>query len=530
MNNTPQRKNLKVKPENYLKKQETDKLFYFLKCYEESLLAELLEFPTFIQDIINMKSGIYNNTVKLKDILRRMSEFEENIEEDENGETVKMGNLSMVQRNDLLKSLEDQKNFYFYNDNKILPFIFYENIIDNPYYQFRKASKEYIESYSSYKQFFFSEITRCDFAQEVFLEEVDVLNSIIEHWGMIVRTHQGFIEDLGIPYDEFVRLTHRKERNELSWALYSDLIECSLEKAQYLYDKYFEIDKVLKAYSKTFPFGYETAVEYMDNINGLMQLILKTKNIIFENNMGLAQAATGDSINKLINPQSIPREDLYHEALFGLRKAINKFDLSNGAAFSTYAMNWIMQAIQRCPETYQCIKLPVYTQSLVKEISIYKSHCKETGEPYTTENIQKYLAEKGKKVSLKKIEEVIIGANTIISLNAPVSGDSENRTFEDYIPDTSISSLEDIASDHFDIKEKLEEALSKLNNPTYERLLRQFWGIGYDNANREETIKSLAQKENISQQSIKNLTSQAFEELANIIKRDYAYLEDELHM
>lgn len=530
MSNAPQKKKLEVKPENYLKKQETDKLFYFLKCYEESLLAELLEFPPFIQDIINLKGGIYNNSLKLKDVLRRMSEFEENIEEDENGETYKAGNLSMVQRNELLDSLEKQKTFYFQNDNKILPFLFYENIMDNDHYHFRASSKLYIDAYAGYKTYFYSEISRCDFSQEIFEEEVSILNDIIDHWGMIIRSQNNFIEDLSVPYEEFEKLTKRKDRNELSWTLYSELIKSPIEKAQYFYEKYFEIDKVLKAYAKTFPFDYETALEYMDNINGLMKTILDTKNIIFENNMGLAQAATSDSIGKLINPQSVPREDLFHEALFGLRKAINKFDLSNGAAFSTYAMNWIMQAIQRCPETYQCIKMPVYTQALVKEISAFRIQCEETGEPCSPERIQEYLASKGKKMSIKKIEEIWVGAIPVVSLNSPVGGDSESRTFEDYIADTSISSLEDIASDHFDLKDKLDEALSKLNNPTYERILRLSWGIGYDNANREETIKSIAQKENISQQSIKNIASQALEEFSKIIKKDYAYLRDELNM
>ncbi len=59
----------------------------------------------------------------------------------------------------------------------------------------------------------------------------------------------------------------------------------------------------------------------------------------------------------------LDREDLIQEGVFGLRRAIEKFDPSRGTALTTYAMRWIQQAIQRAEAQAGLVRIPVHTQS-----------------------------------------------------------------------------------------------------------------------------------------------------------------------
>jgi RNA polymerase primary sigma factor len=55
----------------------------------------------------------------------------------------------------------------------------------------------------------------------------------------------------------------------------------------------------------------------------------------------------------------MPFEDLIHEGIVGLVRALNRFDVDQGVRFSTYAVWWIRQAISRAIEHQsQMIRLP----------------------------------------------------------------------------------------------------------------------------------------------------------------------------
>src|SRR6266566_5227558 len=69
----------------------------------------------------------------------------------------------------------------------------------------------------------------------------------------------------------------------------------------------------------------------------------KAKNILIERNMGLC----GKWAGKYQRPFWMEVDDLVQEGVFGLHRAIQKFDLNKDTRFSTYAVNWVRQAIKR---------------------------------------------------------------------------------------------------------------------------------------------------------------------------------------
>jgi len=68
-------------------------------------------------------------------------------------------------------------------------------------------------------------------------------------------------------------------------------------------------------------------------------------------------------VRKFAIPYSgvVPLEDLMHEGVFGLLHAIEKFDVSKGFKFSTYAIWWVRQHVQRAADTMgRPVRIPEY--------------------------------------------------------------------------------------------------------------------------------------------------------------------------
>ena len=123
------------------------------------------------------------------------------------------------------------------------------------------------------------------------------------------------------------------------------------------------------------------------------------------------------------NNKRIPMEDMINQGVIGLYTAIEKFDVSKGFKFSTYAWNWIHQTIVRhIANTGLTIRVPVhYQESLRKAKRIESEYLAENGgEDAPDEYIADELG-----ISLDKFNRYKESAQTVTSLNVPVD---ENET------------------------------------------------------------------------------------------------------
>lgn len=68
-----------------------------------------------------------------------------------------------------------------------------------------------------------------------------------------------------------------------------------------------------------------------------------------------------------ISNSYIPFDDRFQAGILGLYKALSKFDITKGLRFSTYAVPWIRQSIQRAELAASLLRLPQNIKELLKE-------------------------------------------------------------------------------------------------------------------------------------------------------------------
>ncbi len=238
----------------------------------------------------------------------------------------------------------------------------------------------------------------------------------------------------------------------------------------------------------------------------------KAKELFIERNLRLvikvARKYTGHGISFL---------DLIQEGNLGLIKAVDKFDVTKGYKFSTYATCWIRQSIQRSlGDKSRNIRLPVHLYEKVKKYELLKKKLslKFNREP-TFEELSKKM-----RVSIDTIYKYERLEHDTISLNMIV-GD-EDSELEDFIS-LSTESIDNQFIEE-NLKDVIENLLKNSNLTTKEiDILKLRFGIG---TNDPKTLEETGKIYGVSRERIRQIQEKALKK----IRRSYNVKELAIYM
>lgn len=238
----------------------------------------------------------------------------------------------------------------------------------------------------------------------------------------------------------------------------------------------------------------------------------KAKELFIERNLRLvikvARKYTGHGISFL---------DLIQEGNLGLIKAVDKFDVTKGYKFSTYAICWIRQSIQRSlGDKSRNIRLPVHLYEKVKKYELLK---KELSLKFNREPTFEELSKK-MRVSIDAIYKYERLEHDTISLNMIV-GD-EDSELEDFIS-LSTESIDNQFIEE-NLKDVIENLLKNSNLTTKEiDILKLRFGIG---TNDPKTLEETGKIYGVSRERIRQIQEKALKK----IRRSYNVKELAIYM
>src|SRR5205807_552209 len=137
----------------------------------------------------------------------------------------------------------------------------------------------------------------------------------------------------------------------------------------------------------------------------------------------------------------LPMEDLVQEGMFGLIRAIEKFDWRRGFKFSTYGTLWIRQAIQRgLQNTGRTIRVPVHVAQ--REVKVRKIES-ELSTKLSREPTDEEVAAAA-QLPLQEVTELRELSRALTSLDQPVGDDGETA-LGDLLPSDDPGPIEELA-------------------------------------------------------------------------------------
>ncbi|HKN95282.1 MAG TPA: sigma-70 family RNA polymerase sigma factor [Thermoleophilaceae bacterium] len=242
-----------------------------------------------------------------------------------------------------------------------------------------------------------------------------------------------------------------------------------------------------------------TAAEEVDLSKRVERGDMEAKERMINSNLRLVV-----SLAKKYQGHDLPLLDLIQEGIFGLIRAVEKFDWRKGYKFSTYATFWIRQAIQRgVANKSRTIRIPVHIGQRERKIArVERELATKLGRPATDEEIAT-----GAELPLEQVQEVRDAARTITSLDRPV-GEEGDSSLADLLPSDAPQPDDEVNVSLR--KQTLRRALDKL--PERERdVVKLRYGINGDDPT---PLRETGRRLGISPERVRQIESRALEHLA----------------
>jgi RNA polymerase primary sigma factor len=218
------------------------------------------------------------------------------------------------------------------------------------------------------------------------------------------------------------------------------------------------------------------------------------------------------SVAKRYRNYGLPFQDLIQAGNIGLIRAVDKFDHELGNRFSTYAMWWIRQSIERTlTQQGHTIRLPYYLRSRLRRISQRANKLeKRLGHRPNVDELAEDLGED----DVGELRRLLQISDRTVSLNTPV-GKEEDTELLTMLEDVNTPSPAETVQGHLMVEE-LNALMEEVLSPREILVLHKRFGLRDE---ERHTLQELADVLGISRERVRQIERKALRKLRHPYNR-----------
>jgi RNA polymerase primary sigma factor len=211
------------------------------------------------------------------------------------------------------------------------------------------------------------------------------------------------------------------------------------------------------------------------------------------------------NVAKKYQNQGLPLADLISEGNIGLMNAIERFDVSKGYHFISYAVWWIRQAILKAIcEKSRMIRLPLNRANELVQIEKMRKELQSgsSGDPEIHE-IAKALDMREEHVA-----DLINISRDMVSLDTPIYDEKDSSILSDFVEDKGQKAPEESVIDR-SLREDINTVLNTLSGKEADIIQYRF-GL---NGKRPMSLKEIGNRYKLTKERIRQIEKKALKRL-----------------